>query len=105
MLKSISLREKSHVEKFGYTVKFQEAVQPSGAVSSTCLFLKVSSNLAIFEVRHKEVPEQYALLKLSFSFNSIQNPLQRYYRRGQTVIPFEQNVLEDTDEIKNKVFS
>ena len=28
------------LEKLGYTVKFQEAVQSSGAVSSTCLFPK-----------------------------------------------------------------
>ena len=45
------------------------------------------------------------MLKLSFSINNIQNPLQRYYRRGQAVLLFEQNVLEDTDEIKKKVFS
>ena len=38
---------------------------------------------------------------LSFNINNIQNPLQRYYRRGQTVLPFEQNLLE-TDEIKKK---
>ena len=44
------------------------------------------------------------MLKLSFSINNIQNPLQRHYRRGQTVPSFEQNVLEDTDEIKKKVF-
>ena len=41
----------------GYTVKFQEAVQSSGVVSSTCLFPKVSSSRAIHEVRHKEVVE------------------------------------------------
>ena len=44
------------------------------------------------------------MLKISYTINNIQNPLQRYYRRGQTVLPFEQNVLEDTDEIKKKVF-
>ena len=36
--------------------------------------------------------------------NNIQNPLQRYYHRGQTIIPFEQSVLEDTEEIKRKDF-
>ena len=31
------------------------------------------------------------MLILNFSINNIRNPLQRYYRRGQTVLPFEQN--------------
>ena len=35
------------------------------------------------------------MLILSFSINNIQNPLQRYYHRGQTILPFEQNKLED----------
>ena len=38
---SISFREKSHADKLGYTVKSQEGVQSSNAVSSTCLFPKV----------------------------------------------------------------
>ena len=44
------------------------------------------------------------MLKLSFNFKNIQNPLQRHYFRGQTVLPFEQNLIEDTDEIKTKIF-
>ena len=44
------------------------------------------------------------MLKLSFSINNIQNSLQRYYRKCQAVLPFEQNVLEDTDESKKKFF-
>ena len=43
-------------------------------------------------------------VKRSFSIKNIQNPLQRHYRKGQTVLPFEQNVLEDTDKIKKKIF-
>ena len=35
------------------------------------------------------------MLKISFSFNNIQNTLQRHYRRGQTVLSLEQNALED----------
>ena len=35
------------------------------------------------------------MLKVSFSFNNIQNTLQRHYRRGQTVLSLEQNALED----------
>ena len=46
-----------HVEKLGYMVKFQEAVQSSNVVSSTCFFLKVSGSCAISELRHKEVAE------------------------------------------------
>ena len=38
------------------------------------------------------------MLKLSF------NPLQRYYCRGKTVLQFQQNLVEDTDEIKKEVF-
>ena len=55
LLTSISFSENSHVKKLGYTVKFQEAVQSSNAVSSTCLLPKVSSNRVKNEVRHKEV--------------------------------------------------
>ena len=47
------------------------------------------------EVRHKEVAEQYTMLKVSFSINKIQNTLQRQYHRGQTVLPLKQNLLED----------
>ena len=43
------------------------------------------------------------MLKVSFSIKNIQNTLQRHYRRGQTVLPLEKNVLEDRGEIKNKV--
>ena len=42
------------------------------------------------------------MLKLSFNIKNIQTPLQRYYCRGQTVLSFEQNLIED--EIKKKVF-
>ena len=35
------------------------------------------------------------MLKISFSFNNIQNTLQRHYRRRQTVLSLEQNALED----------
>ena len=44
------------------------------------------------------------MLKVSFSINNIQNTLQRDYRRGQTILPLEKNVLVDRDEIKKKVF-
>ena len=44
------------------------------------------------------------MLNLSFSINNIQNPLQRHYGRDQTILSFEQNLTEDTDEIKKKVF-
>ena len=44
------------------------------------------------------------MLKVSFSIKNIQNTLQRHYHRGQTILPLEQNVLEDRDEIKKKVF-
>ena len=43
----ISLHKKSHVEKLGYTVKFQEAVQSSNADSSACLRPKISSSLVM----------------------------------------------------------
>ena len=42
--------------------------------------------------------------KLSFNIKNIQNSLQRHYCRGQTILSFEQNLIEDIDEIKNKVF-
>ena len=44
------------------------------------------------------------MFKISFSISNIKNTLQRHYRRGQTVLSLEQNVLEDRDEIKKKVF-
>ena len=44
------------------------------------------------------------MLKVSFSIKNIQNTLQGHYHRGQTILPLEQNVLEDRDEIKKKVF-
>ena len=44
------------------------------------------------------------MLKVSFSIENIQNTLQRHYRRGQTVLSLEQNVLEDKDKIKIKLF-
>ena len=44
------------------------------------------------------------MLKVSFNINNIQNAMQRHYCRVQTVLRLEQNVLEDRDEIKKKVF-
>ena len=44
------------------------------------------------------------MLKLSFNIKNIQDPLQRHYCRGQTILSFEQNLIEDTDQIKKKVF-
>ena len=44
------------------------------------------------------------MLKVSFNINNIQNTMQRHCRRVQTVLRLEQNVLEDRDEIKKKVF-
>ena len=46
-----------HAEKLGCTVKCQEAVQSSNAVSSTSFFTKVSSNRVRNEGRHEEVTE------------------------------------------------
>ena len=43
------------------------------------------------------------LLKLNFDIKNIQNPLQKHYCRGQTILSFEQNLIEYTDEIKKKV--
>ena len=47
---SISFWQKLLVEKLGYTVKFQKAVQSRNAVSSACPRVKN-------EVRHKKVAE------------------------------------------------
>ena len=44
------------------------------------------------------------MLKVSFSISNIQSTLQRDYRRAQTILPLEQNVSVDSDEIKKKVF-
>ena len=44
------------------------------------------------------------MLKLSFNIKNIQDPLQRHYCRCQTILSFEQNLIEDTDQIKKKVF-
>ena len=43
------------------------------------------------------------MLKLSFNIKNIQNLLQRHYCSGQTVLSFETNLIEVTDEIKKKV--
>ena len=45
------------------------------------------------------------MLKLSFSIKNIQNPFQRHYCRGQTILSFEQNLIQDTDEIRKKLFT
>ena len=47
LLTSILFHQKSHVEKLGYMVKFQEAVQSSNAVSSACLLPTLSSSHAM----------------------------------------------------------
>ena len=39
------------------------------------------------------------MLKVSFSINNIQSTLQRDYRRAQTILPLEQNVSVDSDEV------
>ena len=44
------------------------------------------------------------MLKLSSNINNIPSPLERHYCRGQTILSFEQNLIEGTDEIKKKVF-
>ena len=44
------------------------------------------------------------MLDLSFNINNIKKSLQRHYHCDQTILPFEQNLIEDTDEIKKKVF-
>ena len=44
------------------------------------------------------------MLNFSFNINNIQDPLQGHYRRDQSMLSFEQNLI-DTDEIKKKVFS
>ena len=43
------------------------------------------------------------MLNLSFNINNIQNPLQRHYRRDQTILSFEEILIEDTDKGK-KIF-
>ena len=43
------------------------------------------------------------MLKLSFNIKNIQIRLERHYCRGQTVLSFEQNLIEDTDEIIKEV--
>lgn len=40
-----------------------------------------------------KVVEYYAMLIISFDINNVQNPLQRKYRRGQTVLSLDQNLL------------
>ena len=68
LLTSIFLRKKSHVEKLFYTVKFQEALKSSNAVSSTCFFFKKFQAAVLWnEVKHKEVVE---VLNLSFNINN-----------------------------------
>ena len=44
------------------------------------------------------------MLKLCFNIKNIQNPLQKHYCSDQTVLSFEQNLIEDANEIKKKVF-
>ena len=40
-----------------------------------------------------KVVEYYAILIISFDINNVQNPLQRKYRRGRTVLSLDQNLL------------
>ena len=44
------------------------------------------------------------MLDLRFNINNIQNSHQRHYRRDQTILSFEQNLIEDTFESKKNVF-
>ena len=62
-------------------------------------FQKFHAAVAQNEVRHEEVAELYTMLQLSFNINNIQNPFQIHYRRDQTTLSFEQNLIEDKDEI------
>ena len=39
---------------------------------------------------------------LSLNIN-IQNPFQRQYHRGQTILSYDQNLIEHTDEVKDRV--
>ena len=56
------------------TVKFQEAVQSSNAVSFTCLFPKVSSSLAMEQSKtDTEVVEYYTIIILNININNVQN--------------------------------
>ena len=70
--------QKSHVEKLGYTKKFQEAVQSSNVVSSMCFQVSI---LTIFKTLFTDT-----------------------INRDQTILSFEENLIEDVDEIKKKVF-
>ena len=44
------------------------------------------------------------MLILSFDINNVQNPLQRKYRRGQTVLSLDKNLLVGKWNKKKKVF-
>ena len=56
-LTPISFCQKLHVERSGYVVKFQEAVQSSNAVFSAWCLQNFQAAIAWNEVRHKEVAE------------------------------------------------
>ena len=98
------LHEKLHAEKLGYAVNFQEAVQSSNAVSSTCLFLKVWSNHGN-EVKQRGDGIIYTmLLGLSFNIINIENSSETLSQRSNHIVfwtKFDLSVsspIEDTDE-------
>ena len=41
-------------------------------------------------------------VKFKFQYKQYSNPLQRHYLRDQTILSFEQNLIEDTGEMKRK---
>ena len=84
-----------YVEKKGYMVKFQGF----NVVSSTCLFPKVSSSCTM---QWRKTKRWLINIILHFIIN-IQNPYKKQYPRGPTILSFDQNLREDTDEIKKKI--
>ena len=83
--------EKLRVEKLCYMVKFQEAAQSSNVVFSKCLFLKVEvkqrHGWIIYSVRFKFQCKKYS--------KKIFKTLFRETHRDQTILSFEQNLIED----------
>ena len=95
LLYNISLPKKLHVEKVGYMLKFQGF----SVVSFTCLFPKVSSSCTM---QWRKTKRWLINIILHFIIN-IQNPYKKQYPRGPTILSFDQNLREDTDEIKKKI--
>ena len=65
-------------------------------------FQKFHAAVAQNEVKHKEVAELYKMLELSLNITNIQNRLQIHYCRSQIALSIEQNLIEDTYEIRNQ---